>query len=271
MDTLTKLRENWQALGADDPLWAILSDPRAKGGRWSVDEFLRTGHVEINRVFTWLERKGVREIGTSRALDFGCGAGRLTQALAKRFGQCTGVDIASSMLAAARTLAPPENCEFVLNERNDLSQFANESFDFIYSSIVLQHIPFPYSVDYIREFCRTLRPGGVLVFQIAIDKQVSLNQKLIELKQRIASKVALRTRVRRLLGHPVPRPAAQIEMHVVPVATIEQRLREGGVSLAASGFTNSCDTSFNGNLEISDDRKYYAYFLSCLFAGRKAR
>jgi SAM-dependent methyltransferase len=269
MTTFGELRESWQSLGSDDPLWAILSDPRAKGRKWSVDEFLRTGQTEIDRVFGWLDQKGVKGLKLECALDFGCGAGRLTQALAKRFDRCVGVDVAASMLEAARKLAPPHNCEFVLNDQTDLKLFPDKSFDFVYSSIVLQHIPHPFGVSYIAEFCRLLKPGGVLVFQIAVDKEVPFAHRLLELKQRIASRVALRTRLRRLLGHSVPRPSARIEMHVVPSETVEQKLKEGGVTLLGTGFTNSCDSSFNGNLQISDKPHYYEYYLSELFAGRK--
>jgi SAM-dependent methyltransferase len=269
MTTFGELRESWQSLGSDDPLWAILSDPRAKGGKWSVEEFLHTGQTEIDRVFGWLDQQGVKGLKLDRALDFGCGAGRLTQALAKRFDRCVGVDVAASMLEAARKLAPPDNCEFVLNDQTDLKLFPDKSFDFVYSSIVLQHIPHPFAVSYIAEFCRLLKPGGALVFQIAVDKQVPFSHRLTELKQRIASRVALRTRIRRLLGHPVPRPGARIEMHLVAPTTVEQTLRDGGLSLVATGFTNSCDSAFNGNLEISDERRYYEYYLSELFVGRK--
>ncbi|MFY9988824.1 MAG: methyltransferase domain-containing protein [Chthoniobacterales bacterium] len=271
MTTFRELRDNWQSLGSDDPLWAILSDPRTKGGKWSVREFLRTGEMEVDRIFSWLDEQGLTALHHGHALDFGCGAGRLTQALAKRFDLCTGVDVAASMLEAARKLDPPQNCEFVLNERSDLSVFADGSFNFIYSSIVLQHIPHPFAIGYIAEFCRLLAPDGLLVFQIAIDKQVPPGHWLIDLKQQIAARVALRTRVRRMLGHPVPRPAARIEMHVVPAATVEQQLKRGGVDLKATGYTNSCDTAFNGNLQISKEPRYYQYLLSGLFAGVKAR
>lgn len=269
MTTFRELRENWQSLGTDDPLWAILSDPRAKGGKWSVDEFLRTGQMEIERVFSWLGEQGLKTIDQGRALDFGCGAGRLTQALAKRFERCTGVDVAASMLEAARRLDPPQNCVFVLNERSDLSVFSDQSFDFIYSSIVLQHIPHPFAIGYIAEFCRLLAPNGLLVFQVAVDKKVPLSHWLVDLKKRIAARVALRTRVRRLLGHPVPRPAARIEMHLLPAGTVEQQLKQGAVKLMATGYTNSCDTAFNGNLQVSKEPQYYGYLLSELFAGLK--
>jgi 2-polyprenyl-3-methyl-5-hydroxy-6-metoxy-1,4-benzoquinol methylase len=269
MNSFSELKENWQSLGNDDPLWAILSDPRAKGGRWSLVDFFKAGEVEIDRVFKWIQEHGVRELRFGRALDFGCGAGRLTRALATRLGRCTGVDVAASMIETARKLEPPANCEFVLNERPDLSVFPDRSFDFVYSSIVLQHIPYPYSVDYISEFCRLLTPGGLMVFQIPIDRHVPLAGRLAELKRRVAAKIALRTRVRRMLGHSVPRPSVRIDMHTVPFSTIEQRLATGGIKLVATGFTNSCDSSFNGNLQISSERRYHEYLLSCLFLGRK--
>jgi SAM-dependent methyltransferase len=270
MGTFTELKDSWQSLGSDDPLWAILNDPRAKGGRWSVDEFLRTGEVEVARLFDWLESRGLDKIKCGRALDFGCGAGRLTQALAKRFDRCTGLDIAKSMVEAARRLNPPANCEFVVNERPDLSVFTDGSFDFIYSSIVLQHIPHPYAENYITEFCRLLASGGVVAFQIPIHKHVPVGRRLTELKHWVAARIALRTRLRRLVGQPVPLPEkARIEMHIVSKKIVERQLRSGGVTLLGSAFTNSCDLSFNGNLEISEHARYHAYFLSGLFVGQK--
>jgi ubiquinone/menaquinone biosynthesis C-methylase UbiE len=270
MDTFTELKDNWQSLGNDDPLWAILNDPRAKGGRWSVEEFLRTGQIEIERVFNWLETRGLKNLGHGRALDFGCGAGRLTQALAKRFDGCAGVDIAKSMVETAYKLNPPPNCEFVVNEQPDLSVFANGSFDFIYSSIVLQHIPHPHAINYISEFCRLLAPGGLVAFQIPIHKQTPLGARLAQLKHQFTAKIALRTRLRRLLGRPLASSqTARIEMHVVPKATVENKLIAGQVKLVGSAFTNSCDLSFNGDLEILDQPRYYASYLSCLFAGLK--
>jgi trans-aconitate methyltransferase len=272
MGTFMDLKDSWQSLGSDDPLWAILNDPRAKGGRWSVDEFLRTGELEVERLFDWLERRGVKNINYGRALDFGCGAGRLTQALAKRFEKCTGVDIAKSMVEAAHRLNPPANCEFVVNECPDLSVFMSGSCDFIYSSIVLQHIPHPYAENYITEFCRLLTSGGVVAFQIPIHRNVPMGRRLTEFKHRVAAKIALRTRLRRIVGQSVPPPEKpRIEMHIVSKKIVEQRLTSGRVKLLGSAFTNSCDLSFNGNLEISEQRRYHADFLSGLFVGQKLR
>ena len=76
-----------------------------------------------------------------RCLDFGCGVGRLTLALAAHFREVVGVDIAPSMLERAEKYkGPASNVSYVLNGREDLSQFPDGSFDFVHASIVLQHM-----------------------------------------------------------------------------------------------------------------------------------
>ncbi len=59
------------------------------------------------------------------------------------------------------------NCQFLLNETADLRRFADDSFDLIYSNIVLQHLPNTVMIhQYIAEFMRVIRPTGVVVFQL---------------------------------------------------------------------------------------------------------
>ncbi len=54
MNSLTELQKDWQALGSEDPLWAVLNDPATKGGKWSPVDFLAAGDKEIATVFDWL-------------------------------------------------------------------------------------------------------------------------------------------------------------------------------------------------------------------------
>ena len=102
-----------------------------------------------------------------RALDFGCGVGRLTRALADRFDTCDGVDVAASMVERARALnGDNERVRFHHNDAPDLQLFGDESFDFILALIVLQHMEPRLMRGYLREFLRVLRPGGVAYFNI---------------------------------------------------------------------------------------------------------
>ena len=74
----------------------------------------------------------------SGALDFGCGAGRLTRGLEAIFEEIVGVDVTASMIERARELSLPRSrCRYLLNERSGLSIFENATFDFVLSFIML--------------------------------------------------------------------------------------------------------------------------------------
>ena len=166
-DDLERLRQVWNELGADDPLWAILSSPDKRGGRWDADEFFAKGESEIAHIEAHcapLLRPRERRL----AVDFGCGVGRLTRALATRYAQAIGVDISPSMLEQARALnAQISNVRFVENAAPRLEFLADGSVDFLYSVLTLHHIPAPLQRAYIGEFMRVLAPDGLAVFQIA--------------------------------------------------------------------------------------------------------
>ena len=102
------------------------------------------------------------------ALDFGCGAGRLTRALSYYFDRSTGVDVSETMIAKARELNQDRTqCTFQVNDTDDLAVFSSNYFDLIFTILVLQHVPSVSLIKgYIKEFARCLKPGGILVFQL---------------------------------------------------------------------------------------------------------
>jgi len=105
---------------------------------------------------------------TMRVLEIGCGAGRMTRALAELFGEVHAVDVSGEMIAQARAvLADCPNVHLYQNNGCDLSVIPARSFDFAFSMIVFQHIP-SYEVieTYVREVQRLLRPGGLFKFQV---------------------------------------------------------------------------------------------------------
>jgi SAM-dependent methyltransferase len=164
--TLNRLQESWDEWGRRDPLWVILSDPEKRDGQWNVDEFFATGPREVRALFDKIAQLGVA-VGRGRALDFGCGVGRITQALCEYFDECIGIDIAPSMIEGAeRYNRYPEKCHYLVNAKNDLSQFPSDHFDLIYCKLVLQHMDPGFSREYIAEFARALSPLGLLVFQV---------------------------------------------------------------------------------------------------------
>ena len=163
--TLDRQQRDWEQLAEVDPLWAVLTRADKRRGGWDRGEFLATGEHEVGEVMRTVEELG-KPLELRRALDFGCGAGRLTRALAGRFETAVGVDIAEGMVETARALnSDLDGCEFRVNRSVDLGQFGDGEFDFVYSSLVLQHLPDRELVrGYVAEFLRVAAPTGLVVF-----------------------------------------------------------------------------------------------------------
>ncbi len=165
--SLKKLQRDWEYLGRVDPLFAVLTDQSRKNGKWDAVEFFLSGEREIGALMDHAAQLGhpsERQV----ALDFGCGVGRLTRALAAYFEHCYGVDISQNMVAKATELnGDIPACRFLVNSTDKLSILPDSHFDLIYSNLVLQHIPNTQPIlSYIAEFVRTLKEDGLLVFQV---------------------------------------------------------------------------------------------------------
>lgn len=168
---LQDTEKNWEIFAQKDPLWSILTDPAKYGNKWGIDEFFATGKGDMDRLFADLAKDGALPASVtkpSRALDFGCGVGRLTQALVGRFDEVWGVDISPSMIRQAKEYAEARSKQiiYIQNSANDLAMCKTGDFDFVCSLITLQHMEPRYGKNYIQEFIRMLKPGGVCVFQM---------------------------------------------------------------------------------------------------------
>lgn len=162
--TARELKTVWENLGRVDPLWAVMSSPEHRHGKWDLDDFMATGRDSVGYLAGLVESNGM-SFG-DRVLDFGCGVGRMSNVLAEQGFQVVGVDIAASMVERARELnAYPDRLTFVSYDGGELP-FPDDSFDSAVTLIVLQHCPPAEQVAAIMQLQRVVRPGGVLVFQI---------------------------------------------------------------------------------------------------------
>jgi ubiquinone/menaquinone biosynthesis C-methylase UbiE len=223
-DSLDALRRDWTTLGEADPLWAVCVDPDKRGGRWDTAEFLASGRAEVTELLAELDQMG----GCPRqsAIDFGCGVGRITAALAGQFATVTGIDISESMLAHARSLhSGNANCQFLLHVKSDLSIFKDNSFDLVYSSLVLQHVPPPLADSYLTEFVRIVRPGGAIVIVVPESHLRTLGG----LVYAYAPRSLIRWLQRRVFGFPAP-----MDMHTVPASRVREVVESRGARLMAS-------------------------------------
>ncbi|GAA4892933.1 class I SAM-dependent methyltransferase [Streptomonospora salina] len=222
---LDEVRADWTRLGSSEPLWAVCVDPAKRGGGWGDDEFLASGAAEIDAALGRLTDLGL-DPGQHRALDFGCGAGRLSNALAGHFAEVVGVDISEPMLAEARRLdRSGGRIGFRINDTPDLGAFGDGSFDLVYTDLVLQHLPPALAEGYVREFVRVLRPGGAMVIGVP-DRERPTAKGLVF---RFAPWPLIRLAQRRLLGYPAP-----MRMHPLPRRRLAAVLAEGGARIAAS-------------------------------------
>lgn len=220
---LEEVRRDWTRLGSAEPLWAVCVDPAKRGGKWDDEEFLASGAQEVGSALARLAELGIRP-ATGRALDFGCGAGRLSNALAAHFDEVVGVDISAPMLEEARRLdRSGGRISFRLNEGPDLSAFDDGSFDLVYTDLVLQHLPPDLAEGYVREFARVVRPGGAMVIGVPAHERRTFKGLVF----RYAPWPLIRLAQRAVLCYPAP-----MRMHTMPAERVAALVP--GARLAAS-------------------------------------
>lgn len=224
--TLRDVQKTYENYGKEDPLYAVLSRKDAKDNKWDVEEFFAAGRMEIAEAMSHLSKLGV-SVNKGRVMDFGCGVGRLTQALCEDFEEAVGVDISYSMIESAEEHNKfGDRCRYLVNTTDDLAQLEDAGFDFVYSNISLQHSPPEASSKYIAEFFRILRPGGVALFQIPSGPRHdpgSLGAKIYSIKRG-----PIRRFWKRIRGLP------PVEIHYINQKLIEEIIEASGGRLVDS-------------------------------------
>jgi len=166
-NVLDRMRQDWNERAREDPHYYV-----AFGRREQDDaEFLASASDEVRAMRAELKRlapPGRPAPHGLKALEIGCGPGRIMRPLSRDFAEIHGVDISDEMvrLAAARLLDIP-HAHVHHAGKSDLSMFPDESFDFVYSYAVFQHIPSREVVfGYFAEARRVLKCGGILKCQM---------------------------------------------------------------------------------------------------------
>ena len=265
-ESITSLQETWESLSKTDPLWAILSDPRHRGGQWDLKSFFETGEQEVATLVSYLATIHYKLPELGPAVDFGCGVGRLSRAIAHRVSPVIGIDIAQGMIDQAKKLNPDESrFKFICNASTKLP-LADAQVRFLYSSIVVQHIPRPMADAYIGEFVRVLASGGLAVFQIFDSLKPEAPKTLTRRWQQVKTRLALRTRVRRLLGVNKVEDATIYKsrhraytMNILPEVEVRRLVEAAGGRVIDVRWTNSTDSDFNGRLRYLDQEPMYGH------------
>ncbi len=160
-----RMREDWEQRAREDANYYVAFGRREQ----DEAEFEATAADVVRNLDRELRRfGGAAEIARLRALEIGCGPGRIMLPMSRRFAEIRGVDISEGMIRLAEErLRHAANARALVNSGADLAPFEDDSFDFVYSYAVFQHIPSEEVVwSYLREARRVLRLGGLLRCQI---------------------------------------------------------------------------------------------------------
>ncbi|MFH1398588.1 MAG: class I SAM-dependent methyltransferase [Candidatus Woesearchaeota archaeon] len=96
-------------------------------------------------------------------LDAGCGNGRDAKYFSENGFDVTGIDASAEMLAIAVKFAP--RAQFLPMDIRDL-EFADESFDGIWSVSTFLYVPKGEALQTLLEWKRVLRKGGIMLVNI---------------------------------------------------------------------------------------------------------
>ncbi|WP_137680779.1 class I SAM-dependent methyltransferase [Aurantiacibacter suaedae] len=170
--------ENWRIWGERDPYYAVLTDPRFRSDR--IDEnrhlFFESGRGFVNHWLAELERH-FGALPRERALDFGCGVGRLTIPLSEQFGSVVGLDVSEAMLDEARRNSDGRQIDYLLSD--DALSRVEGSFDFVNSCIVFQHIPVARGMVILSQLLDRIRVGGGCLIHFSTKRHHGWKRELV--------------------------------------------------------------------------------------------
>lgn len=206
-----RVSRSWQAMGETAAHWSVLTHDLFKPEAFEANRQTFEGTAEVEGLLMdgALERIASPDPKTLRAIEIGCGVGRATRALARRFGHVTGLDISASHLAVAeRELAAAGHENVTLRRMTRVEDYGDlGSYDAIYSRLVLQHNPPPVQAAILAQVFAGLAPGGIALFQV------------VTYGRHYSYSVA----------EDLARQGNGMEMHVLPQGEVFRLMAEGGL------------------------------------------
>jgi len=152
---------DWRAIGRSQPFWGVVSQDEYRAENLTeanVEAFYLSGIADAADIVRRI-KAATGEQPRGRALDFGCGAGRLAEAMAAYVDRVTGYDVSPGMLETARSRG---------GRASYVDALPDGPFDWINSYIVFQHIPPERGLLLMEQLFARLSPGGVVTLQVTV-------------------------------------------------------------------------------------------------------
>jgi SAM-dependent methyltransferase len=217
----------WERFGSTEPYFGVIAD--ADIGR---DAFFESGENDIAAVCERILKLDP-SFNARRALDFGCGVGRLLIPLSRRFGRVVGVDVSASMMMEARRNLRDRAIENVECTGPGLESVGTD-FDLVHSYIVFQHIPPAKGMRLMTELVNRIRVGGWGAIHVLCRDEHPLPWRLAFWIRWHVPLAHILCNI--MLGQPWRRPFMQ--MNVYDLNSVFDIIREGGADEIYTRMTN---------------------------------
>jgi ubiquinone/menaquinone biosynthesis C-methylase UbiE len=178
---LVNTDKDWEFYGKSNPYFGVVSHEEFRTKNLSEQAFTKffdTGKEHIEFILNLVKEHIAPDFKPSRALDFGCGVGRLVIPLSSACSSIVGIDVSDSMLQEARKNAQRmgiTNVDFIKGD--DTLSGVSGTFNLVHSYIVFQHIPCDRGEILFQRLIDLLEDGGIGVLHFTYNDNLSFLQK----------------------------------------------------------------------------------------------
>ncbi|MGH2506419.1 MAG: class I SAM-dependent methyltransferase [Ktedonobacteraceae bacterium] len=161
---LDRVERCWTRLEQTEPYWSGISTDQYRQENFveHATGFYAAGEHDVTSFIAWLERNDVDWSYFETCVEIGCGTGRVTAWLARRFTRLIGCDISKSHTDLARAQAQQRNLhniDFLHVPKIDVLDTV-QNLDVLFSFVVLQHNPPPVIHSILDRIVRRVRRLG---------------------------------------------------------------------------------------------------------------
>ncbi|MBI4145222.1 class I SAM-dependent methyltransferase [Candidatus Woesearchaeota archaeon] len=131
--------------------------------------------VEHRRIRTLLRFCAIKD--GDKVLEVGCGSGYVLNLINR--GELYGIDISKTAIEwAKRKLSAKPNVKHLSAQPAERMKFANDTFDVVFCSEVIEHVPNPRKLA--EEICRVVKPGGRVVFTFPNEGTINFAKQTVK-------------------------------------------------------------------------------------------
>lgn len=229
-------QKTWDKFGKIAPYYSVLVAEEFKPANLSAENlaaFFDSGSEHVSRLLEMI-REFRPQFTPQTAVDFGCGVGRVTLALAKISSRVLAVDVSENMLEEAKKNCAKQGANNVtFMTTAEFLRSPDESADFVHSFIVLQHISSKTGYQLMEKLVSTLKEGGIGAIHVTFDDTRSrLRRLLSRVKAGVPGAAQLHNLLRR---RPLNLPA--MPMYSYRLDRVFRLLHDNGCRKVISHFT----------------------------------